>query len=184
MPGFTYKSYSFVDKRPDDRRAAHNRSAAWLDLQGYPRAQRRLGRHAQQLVHRPAPRSPQAATINAVARSMGWKLGLVPYDTKSLVQPTPAPPKPPQVPPKPREIKRCPARCADEQIQAGGSADGQISSRAHNQPGETLFDRPLARVLPIEDLSVEEIAPTPVKSPVRGAAAPPSSSSARRSRSP
>jgi len=40
-----------------------------------------------------ATRKPQAATINAVVRSMGWKLGFMPYDAKPLVQPTPAPPK-------------------------------------------------------------------------------------------
>ena len=93
MPGFTYKSYSFVDKDPmidELRTIVQQHGSTYKDIHEHS------GVSAGTLSNwfSGPTKKPQAATINAVARSMGWKLGLVPYDTKSLVQPTPAPPKP------------------------------------------------------------------------------------------
>jgi transcriptional regulator with XRE-family HTH domain len=92
MPGFTYKSYSFVDKDPiidEIRTIVQQHGSTYKDIHEHS------GVSAGTLTawFTGPTRKPQAATINAVARSMGWKLGLMPYDAKPLVLPTPAPPK-------------------------------------------------------------------------------------------
>ena len=91
--GFTYKSYSFVDKDPiiDEVRTLVQQHGAT-----YKNIQQESGVSPATLAgwFSGSTRKPQAATLNAVARSMGWKLGFVPYNAAPLVQPTPAPPKP------------------------------------------------------------------------------------------
>jgi transcriptional regulator with XRE-family HTH domain len=92
MAGFTYKSYSFIDKDPlidEMRTIVQQHGASYKDIH------EQSGVSASTLTawFAGATRKPQAATVNAVARSMGWKLGLVPFDAKPLVLPTPAPPK-------------------------------------------------------------------------------------------
>ena len=103
MTSFTYKSYSFVDKDPiiDEIRTIVQQHGAT-----YKQIHEHSGVSPGTLTawFTGPTKKPQAATINAVARSMGWKLGLVPYDAKPLVLPTPAPPKAPAKPVKPRSM--------------------------------------------------------------------------------
>jgi hypothetical protein len=90
---FTYKSYNFVDKDPiiDEIRTI-------FQLHGgtYKDIHEHSGVSTATLAawFTGPTRKPQAATINAVVRSMGWKLGLMKIDAVPLVQPTPAPPRP------------------------------------------------------------------------------------------
>lgn len=90
---FTYKSYNFTEKDPiidEIRTIVQQHGASYKDI------------HEQSGVSTGTltnwfsgpTKKPQAATINAVLRSMGWKLGVVPYDTQPLVLPTPAPAPP------------------------------------------------------------------------------------------
>jgi hypothetical protein len=75
--GFTYKSYSFVDKDPiiDEIRTVFQSSGvnyAWV----HENSGVAVGTlHAW---FDGPTKKPQAATINAVLRSMGFKLGIVP----------------------------------------------------------------------------------------------------------
>lgn len=77
MPGFTYKSYSFVDKDPiiDEIRTIVGASGAsykWIEDESGVTATTLyawfLGK----------TKKPQAATINAVLRALGYKLAPVP----------------------------------------------------------------------------------------------------------
>ena len=89
MKGFTYKSYNFTEKDPiiDELRTV---------VQGSGHTYRQIsedsGVSTQTLSNWFAgeTRRPQAASLNAVARALGYKLGFVPYETASIVQPTPA----------------------------------------------------------------------------------------------
>ena len=76
--GFTYKSYNFVDKDPiiDEIRTVVRDSGAT-----YKRIEEQSGVCAVTLRNwfDGKTRKPQAATINAVLRSLGYKLGIVPY---------------------------------------------------------------------------------------------------------
>ena len=93
---FTYKSYNFTEKDPiidEIRTVVQQHGSTYKDIHEHS------GVSTATLTNwftGPTKR-PQAASINAVLRSMGWKLGVVPYDTKSLVLPTPAPPPAPVV---------------------------------------------------------------------------------------
>lgn len=79
MAGFTYKSYSFVDKDPiiDEVRTMVQTSGAnykWIeDHSGVTSTTLSAWFHGK-------TKKPQAATLNAVARALGYKLGFVPYD--------------------------------------------------------------------------------------------------------
>ena len=75
--GFTYKSYSFLDKDPiiDEIRTIYQNSGM-----NYQRVHENSG-VATATLHAwfdGKTKKPQAATINAVLRSMGFKLGIVP----------------------------------------------------------------------------------------------------------
>jgi transcriptional regulator with XRE-family HTH domain len=92
MTGFTYKSYSFVDKDPmidELRTIVQQHGTSYKDIHEHSG----VSTGTLSAWFTGPTRKPQAATINAVARSMGWKLGLVPYDAQPMVKPTPAPPK-------------------------------------------------------------------------------------------
>jgi len=74
--GFTYKSYNFIDKDPmiDEIRSIVERSGAsykWVNSES--------GVSTQTLTKwfDGSTRRPQAATMNAVLRSLGYKLGVV-----------------------------------------------------------------------------------------------------------
>jgi hypothetical protein len=76
MAGFTYKSYSFLEKDPiiDEIRTVILNSGAnyaWIENQSGVTAQ------TLRAWFYGATRKPQAATINAVARSLGYKLGFI-----------------------------------------------------------------------------------------------------------
>jgi transcriptional regulator with XRE-family HTH domain len=89
MPGFTYKSYSFVDKDPiiDEIRTVVEDSGfsykqiedesgvSWATLHAWFNGK---------------TRRPQAATLNAVARALGYKLGFVPYKEAAVAKQPPA----------------------------------------------------------------------------------------------
>jgi phosphoserine phosphatase len=76
MTGFTYKSYSFVDKDPliYEIRDVFDKSGAskqWVeDESGVTTATLRNWFDGP-------TRKPQAATVNAVLRALGYKLGIV-----------------------------------------------------------------------------------------------------------
>jgi hypothetical protein len=84
---FTYKSYNFVDKDPiiDEIRTVVQASGTT-----YKQISEESGVATGTLVHwfSGTTRRPQAATINAVLRSLGYKLGIVRYEVVPLVQPT------------------------------------------------------------------------------------------------
>jgi hypothetical protein len=76
MTGFTYKSYNFVNKDPiiDEVRTKFNRSGKtrqWIEDES--------GVTAKTLHNwfEGKTRRPQAASLNAVLRAMGFKLGVV-----------------------------------------------------------------------------------------------------------
>ena len=78
MAGFTYKSYNFVDKDPiiDEVRTMIQNSGA-----NYKWIEEHSGVTWQTLRNwfDGKTRKPQAATINAVARALGYKLGFMPH---------------------------------------------------------------------------------------------------------
>jgi transcriptional regulator with XRE-family HTH domain len=86
--GFTYKSYNFQDKDPiiDEVRTIVQMSGAT-----YKKIEADSGVTSATLRawFQGKTRKPQAATLNAVARALGFKLGFVPYEAASAVQPTP-----------------------------------------------------------------------------------------------
>jgi hypothetical protein len=76
MAGFTYKSYSFVDKDPiiDEVRSVFQKagvSKQWVEDESG------VTTHTLRAWFDGATRRPQAATVNAVLRSLGYKLGVV-----------------------------------------------------------------------------------------------------------
>jgi transcriptional regulator with XRE-family HTH domain len=88
MTGFTYKSYSFIDKDPliDEIRTVYEASG-W----SYKQVEEHSGVTAQTLRNwlDGETRRPQAATANAVLRSLGYKLGVIPLGQAVAVVPTP-----------------------------------------------------------------------------------------------
>lgn len=91
MAGFTYKSYSFTDKDPiiDEIRTMVGDSGAsylWIEEHsGVTRVTLRAWFMGK-------TRKPQAATINAVARALGYKLGFVPHgEVVKFIPPMPLP---------------------------------------------------------------------------------------------
>jgi transcriptional regulator with XRE-family HTH domain len=85
MPGFTYKSYSFVDKDPiiDEIRTVVEESGV-----SYKQIEEESGVTAPTLYawFNGKTRRPQAATLNAVARALGYKLGFVPYQEAKIAE--------------------------------------------------------------------------------------------------
>ena len=93
MAGFTYKSYSFIDKDPiiDEVRTMINNSGA-----NYKWVEEHSGVTSTTLNawFNGKTKKPQAATLNAVARALGYKLGFVPFApaikiVPAMPQPTP-----------------------------------------------------------------------------------------------
>jgi len=87
--GFTYKSYSFTDKDPiiDEIRTVVQGSG-WT----HKRIQEESGVTTTTLRNWFGGKTmkPQAATLNAVARALGYKLGFVPYEAASPAETPPA----------------------------------------------------------------------------------------------
>lgn len=97
--GFVYKSYNFVDKDPiiDEIRTIYQESGT-----NYTWVQEHSGVSAGTLANwfSGTTKRPQAATVNAVLRSLGYKLGIVEVESNSRV--VVAPPLP-QPKPRPRQ---------------------------------------------------------------------------------
>lgn len=78
MAGFTYKSYNFVDKDPiiDEIRSVYEESGA-----NYEWISKHSGVSKTTLTNwfSGTTRKPQAATVNAVLRSLGYKLSIVEF---------------------------------------------------------------------------------------------------------
>lgn len=91
MAGFTYKSYSFIDKDPiiDEVRTMVNDSGA-----NYKWIEEHSGVTSATLYNwfNGRTKKPQAATLNAVARCLGYKLGFVPHATAVHIEPPMAQP--------------------------------------------------------------------------------------------
>jgi transcriptional regulator with XRE-family HTH domain len=89
MKGFVYKSYNFTEKDPiiDELRTVVQASGA-----SYKQIHEDSGVSVATLWgwFSGETRRPQAASLNAVARALNHKLGFVPIETASAVQPTPA----------------------------------------------------------------------------------------------
>jgi transcriptional regulator with XRE-family HTH domain len=87
--GFTYKSYVFVDKDPiiDEVRTIVQMSGAT-----YKKIEEDSGVTSATLRawFQGKTRKPQAATLNAVARVLGYKIGFVPYVAASAAEPAKA----------------------------------------------------------------------------------------------
>lgn len=87
--GFTYKSYSFVDKDPiiDEVRGVFDASGAT-----YKSIEEDSGVTYQTMRNwfEGKTRKPQAATLNAVLRCLGYKLGIVPYEVVPMAKRPPA----------------------------------------------------------------------------------------------
>jgi hypothetical protein len=109
MASFTYKSYNFIDKDPliDEIRTIYEDSGA-----NYDYVHANSGVAVSTLINwfSGQTKRPQAATVNAVLRSLGYKLGVVPY--ADVVKIIPAMPQP-----KPRAITT-PAKAADQAASA------------------------------------------------------------------
>jgi DNA-binding phage protein len=92
MAGFTYKSYSFIDKDPiiDEIRTVYQESGV-----NYQWLHENAGVSTTTLTNwfSGKTKKPQAATINAVLRAMGYKLGIVPYGKQVQVIPAMEQPK-------------------------------------------------------------------------------------------
>ena len=92
--GFTYKSDNFVNKDPiiDEIRTVVRDSGAT-----YKHIEEQSGVCSATLHNwfDGKTRKPQAATINAVLRSLGYKLGIVPYEVVPIAK------RPPAVKPEP-----------------------------------------------------------------------------------
>jgi hypothetical protein len=86
--GFTYKSYVFVDKDPI---IDEIRTVVQLSGRTYKQIHDDSNVSTQTLAmwFSGTTRRPQAATVNAVLRALGYKLGIVPYEVVPLIQPTP-----------------------------------------------------------------------------------------------
>jgi hypothetical protein len=93
MKGFTYKSYSFIDKDPiiDEIRTLYQDSGV-----NYGWLHEHAGVSPGTLVNwfDGQTKRPQAATLNAVARALGYKLGFVPHDNAVHIVPAMPQPKP------------------------------------------------------------------------------------------
>jgi hypothetical protein len=92
MASFTYKSYNFVDKDPiiDEIRTVYQDSGVnykWIEENSGVTTQTISAWFSGKT------RKPQAATINAVLRSMGFKLGIVPFGQQVKVVPIMEQPK-------------------------------------------------------------------------------------------
>jgi transcriptional regulator with XRE-family HTH domain len=89
MKGFTYKSYSFTDKDPiiDEIRTVVQDSGV-----SYRQIEEESGVTSWTLRSwfDGKTRRPQAATLNAVARALGYKLGFVPYKEAAVAKQPPA----------------------------------------------------------------------------------------------
>jgi transcriptional regulator with XRE-family HTH domain len=83
MATFTYKSYNFVDKDPiiDEIRTVYQQSGV-----NYKWIEENSGVTSTTLSawFSGKTRKPQAATINAVLRSLGYKLGIVEFGSKQV----------------------------------------------------------------------------------------------------
>jgi hypothetical protein len=98
LSSFTYKSYNFIDKDPliDEIRTIYEDSGANYDF-----VHEHSGVAVSTLMNwfNGQTRRPQAATVNAVLRALGYKLGVVPYSDvvkifPAMPQPKPRAPKP------------------------------------------------------------------------------------------
>jgi transcriptional regulator with XRE-family HTH domain len=93
MKGFTYKSYNFIDKDPiiDEIRSIYQDSGA-----NYQYIHQHSGVAAGTISNwfNGQTKRPQAATINAVLRCLGYKLGVVPHESVVRIEPPMAQPKP------------------------------------------------------------------------------------------
>jgi len=93
MAGFTYKSYSFIDKDPiiDEIRTVYQNSGVnykWIeDNSGVTSVTIRNWFSGK-------TKKPQAATINAVLRSLGYKLGIVEFSRAVHIEPPMPQPQP------------------------------------------------------------------------------------------
>jgi hypothetical protein len=87
MAGFTYKSYNFIDKDPliDEIRTVFDEAQVtykWVEDESGVTA-KTLSKWFDGKTKR-----PQAATINAVLRALGYKLGVVPHSVPVRFRPT------------------------------------------------------------------------------------------------
>lgn len=84
--GFTYKSYNFRDKDPiiDEIRTIYQDSGLT-----YRQINEASGVTTSTLTNwfSGDTRRPQAATVNAVLRTMGYKLGIVPHSASVVAMP-------------------------------------------------------------------------------------------------
>jgi hypothetical protein len=103
MAGFTYKSYSFVDKDPiiDEIRTIYETSGV-----NYKWIEDRSGVTSTTLYawFNGKTRKPQAATINAVLRVLGYKLCPIAISAPVIVMPAMEQPKPKVVPINTRHV--------------------------------------------------------------------------------
>jgi hypothetical protein len=83
MPGFTYKSYNFQDKDPiiDEIRTIYQNSGVnykWISDNSNVSVATLINWFGGKT------KKPQAATINAVLRCLGYKLDIVPYGAQQV----------------------------------------------------------------------------------------------------
>jgi transcriptional regulator with XRE-family HTH domain len=93
MPGFTYKSYNFMDKDPiiDEIRTVYQNAGVnykWIEANSGVTSQTLSAWFSGKT------KKPQAATINAVLRAMGYKLGIVAFGAQVHIVPQMEQPKP------------------------------------------------------------------------------------------
>ena len=93
MPGFTYKSYNFVDKDPviDEIRTVYQESGVnykWIEANSGVTANTLSNWFSGKT------KRPQSATIEAVLRVLGYKRAIVPFGERIKIYPIMEQPKP------------------------------------------------------------------------------------------
>jgi hypothetical protein len=93
MTGFTYKSYSFIDKDPiiDEIRTVYENSGAnyrWVHEHS------NVSTATLNNWFSGKTKRPQAATANAVLRALGYKLGIVAMERPVIISPPMSNPPP------------------------------------------------------------------------------------------
>jgi transcriptional regulator with XRE-family HTH domain len=92
LAGFTYKSYSFVDKDPMIDQVRTIVQESHMTYKAIAEASNVNTQTIRNWLDG-GVRKPQAATFNAVLRALGYKLSIRPIDQPELIMFTPPPPK-------------------------------------------------------------------------------------------
>ena len=146
MKGFTYKKLLFTEKDPiiDEVRTVFFRTASvtkqWVEEKSGVTAS-----NAARLVHGKTRPASGTVTVNAVLRALGHKLGVVPLEAADKAR------GPRRSWPPPQDI----TRVMSSRWRRLGGRDERQFQRSDSLYPERRCSRSFAKMLPIDDLSVE-----------------------------